>query len=199
MVDHRREVGMGQRQDPQVFADPADRAHLRLRDVQPAVFECAPPSPAVELRFAAGDVDLQARPQFAVAVQILGSDRFLEPMGIELLKGPADMERLRSGVAVVCVHHEAETVPDTVANRPAEFDVRLGAQPDLHLCGGIAHVADGGGLVPEPGDMVGQAFPLQHHSVAVGLDPGAVRAADQLVERHARNLSGDVPQCDVHT
>ena len=47
--------------------------------------------------------------------------------------------------------------------------------------------------------MVGNALALQHHAIAIGLDPCPVRTADQLVKRHPGNLSGNVPERDVDT
>ena len=149
MVHHRREMRVAERENPEVFADSAQRADLRLGNVEAAALQQRPPPPAAELGLAAGDVDAQASAQGGVSIQVLRRHRLLEPKGTQLIQRAADVKGVGGGVAVVGIHHEVEVVAHTAPHRLGQHHVMLRSQPDLHLGGDEAHRLDCRGLVGE--------------------------------------------------
>jgi len=95
-VDHRDEIRVARRENPQVFHDAARRADLGPGDVQTAPFQDGASAPADELGLAAGDVDRRADPRFTISVAVFRGDGFLEPTGAHFLRRASDEKRPRS-------------------------------------------------------------------------------------------------------
>ena len=197
MIHHGREMRLTERQHPHELADAAERANLRLGDIQPPRLQQTPPAPATELRLAARDGDGQPGAQLAVSVAVFRRDRFFEPSRAKLAQRAAHMKGVGGRVAVVCVNHEGKVVADAAPHRLRQLHIFARTQTDLHLGRREAHLADRRRLIGEPSDMICDAFALQHHAVAVDGHVFPMPPADHLRQRQPGDLAGDIPKRDV--
>ena len=81
---------MAESQNAEVFRNSPECTDFGLRDVKPATFQQSSPAPAREFGLTPRDVNLQTRAKFAIPIQSLGHDGFLEPIGVELFKRVPD-------------------------------------------------------------------------------------------------------------
>ncbi len=113
--------------------DAAERADLRLGDVEAASLEEVSPAPARVLDLAARDVGVERHPQLAIAILVLGRHRLLEPVGSQLIERAADAHGIAERVAVVGIDHEVEVFADASPDRLGQSDVLPHPEADLHL------------------------------------------------------------------
>src|SRR5207253_11002477 len=123
-------------------------------------------------------------------------DRLLEPEDVVRLDHPAEADRLVGPPGVVAVDHQLEARADRLPDRPHALGVvpkRRAAPANLHLDRPVAHLEVPLGLGHEPGQLLALAVEA---AARVDLDPAAV-AAEQLPDRLAEDLAGQVPERDV--
>ena len=129
---------------------------------------------------------------------VLGEDGFLEPEGAVGLDGLADADRLHRGEAAVHLDEDLDVGADGLADDGdapdglflvlARDEGAPGTGDGVELHGGEAALDDGLGVL-------GELLVVAGAGPAVGVDADAVAAAsaEQLVDRGAGALAGEVP------
>ena len=151
----------------------------------------------MNLVLAAGHRHVERARDLDVAVDVLGRDRLLEPLDVELLELAADADRLRHRQAVVGVDHQPDVGADRLAHRGDAADVELRIEPrPIFILIAVKPSVDVAlrlldGLLDQPVHVD------EVEAGRVARDLGAEGAADQLVDRLVAGLADDVPQRDV--
>ena len=205
--DHRRRPGMsihgaacqgGMRSDPEKAGDALRPARVDANHVHGAAVDQPPIALRRPLALARGDAGGDGPAQQAMALDVFGVQRLLDPVEIEGLEQPRHADRLgrRPAHTVARVHHQPRARPHGLARRlhigniAAGIDAETGepalAHAHFHAAEAVGHVAC---------DLlrIGLGRPLGDVDAGNGRKGLVDTAAQQHVQGHAERLALQVP------